>query len=135
MQFYKTKQFAVFGIFGECWKGFQLFMLFCAVFKRISVVLRYSYPPYIVHLPPSLWHFIRGALNQINMVYHTYNCKEKIRRVVYLVLRAAFSSWSCFLIVLHCLAVCLAVPHNQDSKISNTVQSITGRKSHWQKLS
>ena len=67
-------------------------MLFCAVFKRISVVLQYSYPPYIVHLPPSLWHFIKGALNQINMVYHTYNCKEKIRRVVYLVLRAAFSS-------------------------------------------
>ena len=53
-------------------------MLFCAVFKRISVVLRYSYPPYIVHLPPSLWHFIRGALNQVNMVFHTYNCKKKI---------------------------------------------------------
>ena len=136
MQFYKIKQFALFGIFGECWKGFQLFMLFCAVFKRISVVLRYSYPPYIVRLPPSLWHFIRGALNQVNMVFHTYNCKKKFnRRVVYLVLRAAFSCWSCFLIVLHCLAVCLAVPLNQDSKISNTVQSITGRKSHWQKLS
>ena len=66
-------------------------MLFWAVFKRISVVLRSSYPPYIVRLPAPLWHFIKSALNQINMVYHTYNCKEKIRRVVYLVLRAAFS--------------------------------------------
>ena len=53
-------------------------MLFCAVFKRISVVLRYSYPPYIVHLPASLWHFIKGAFNQLNMVCHTYNCKKKI---------------------------------------------------------
>ena len=101
---------------------------FCAV-------LEYSYTPYIVRLPPSLWHFIKGTFNQVNMVCHTYNHKKKIRRVVYLVLRAAFSCWSCFLIVLHCLAVCLAVPLNQDSKICNTVQSITGRKSHWQKLS
>ena len=53
-------------------------MLFCAVFKRISVVLRYSYPPYIVHLPASLWHFIKAAFNQLNMVCHTYNCKKKI---------------------------------------------------------
>ena len=60
---------------------------------------------------------------------------KKISRVVYLDLRADFSCWCCFLIVLHCLAVCLAVPLNQDSKICNTVQSTTGKKSHWPKLS
>ena len=37
--------------------------------------------------------------------------------------------------VLHCLAVCLAVPLHQDSKICNTVQSITKRKLHWQNFS
>ena len=73
-------------------------LTFCAVFKRISVVLQYSYPPYIVHLPASLWHFIKGALNQLNMVCHTYNGKKKNSRVFYLVLRAAFSCWSYFLI-------------------------------------
>ena len=56
-------------------------MLFCAVFKRISVVLQYSYPPYIVHLPPSLWHFIKGAFNQVHMICHTYYCKKKLEEL------------------------------------------------------
>ena len=56
-------------------------MLFCAVFKRISVVLRYSYPPYIVHLPASLWHFIKGAFNQVNRICHTYYCKKKLEEL------------------------------------------------------
>ena len=106
---------------------------------NIQVVYFCGFAVFILPLhctPPSFsLAFYQGHINQVNMVCHTYNHKKKIRRVVYLVLRAAFSCWSCFLIVLHCLAVCLAVPLNQDSKICHTVQSITGRKSHWQKLS
>ena len=47
---------------------------FCAV-------LEYSYTPYIVRLPPSLWHFIKGTFNQVNMVCHTYNHKKKLEEL------------------------------------------------------
>ena len=79
-----------------------------------------------------LWHFIKSALNQVNMVHvcHTYYCKKKNRRVVYLVFRAAFSCWSRFLIILHCLAVCLAVPLHQDS----TIHVCNNAVCHWKKI-
>ena len=56
--------------------------------------------------------------------------KKKNRRVVYLVLRAAFSCWSRFLIILHCLAVCLAVPLHQDS----TIHVCNNAVHHWKKI-
>ena len=46
----------------------------------------------------------------------TYNCK-KFRRNVYLVFRAAFSCWSCFLILLYCSAGCHFIPFHQDSQV------------------
>ena len=60
----------------------------------------------------------------------TVKKKKKNRRVVYLVLRAAFSCWSCFLIILHCLAVCLAVPLHQDS----TIHVCNSVVRHWKKI-
>ena len=41
----------------------------------------------------SLWHFIKGSFNQVNKLWYVTHItgKKKIRRVVYLVLRAAFS--------------------------------------------
>ena len=47
---------------------------------------------------------------------HNYNC-EKFRRNVYLVFRAAFSCWSCFLILLYCSAGCHFIPIHQDSQV------------------
>ena len=46
----------------------------------------------------------------------TYNCK-KFRRNVYLVFRAAFSWWSCFLILLYCSAGCHFIPFHQGSQV------------------
>ena len=60
----------------------------------------------------------------------TVKKKKKNRRVVYLVLRAAFSCWSRFLIILHCLAVCLAVPLHQDS----TIHVCNNAVCHWKKI-
>lgn len=68
--------------------------------------------------------FYQGRIYQVNLTCHTYYCKKKIRRLVYLVLRAAFSCWSHSLIVLHCLVCCHAIPLHRDSKICDTVQSI-----------
>ena len=48
---------------------------------------------------------------------HNYNC-EKFRRNVYLVFRAVFSCWSCFLILLYCSAGCHFIPIHQDFKSS-----------------
>ena len=63
-------------------------------------------------------------------MYVTHITVKKNRRVVYLVLRAAFSCWSRFLIILHCLAVCLAVPLHQDSKIHVCNSAVC----HWKKI-
>ena len=80
------------------WGNFNMDCIFLCYSVRCLNVFLCSFavfiPPlhvYIVRLPPSLWHFIKGAFNQVNMVCNTYNCKKEIRRVVYLVLRAAFS--------------------------------------------
>ena len=62
--------------------------------------------------------------------YVTHITVKKNRRVVYLVLRAAFSCWSRFLIILHCLAVCLAVPLHQDS----TIHVCNSVVRHWKKI-
>ena len=65
-------------------------------------------------------------------MYVTHITVKKNRRVtvVYLVLRAAFSCWSRFLIILHCLAVCLAVPLHQDS----TIHVCNNAVCHWKKI-
>ena len=63
-------------------------------------------------------------------MYVTHTTVKKNRRVVYLVLRAAFSCWSRFLIILHCLAVCLAVPLHQDS----TIHVCNNAVCHWKKI-
>ena len=63
-------------------------------------------------------------------MYVTHITVKKNRRVVYLVLRAAFSCWSRFLIILHCLAVCLAVPLHQDS----TIHVCNSAVRHWKKI-
>ena len=63
-------------------------------------------------------------------MYVTHITVKKNRRLVYLVLRAAFSCWSHFLIILHCLAVCLAVPLHQDS----TIHVCNNAVCHWKKI-
>ena len=47
---------------------------------------------------------------------HNYNC-EKFRRNVYLVFRAVFSCWYCFLILLYCSAGCHFIPVHQDFQV------------------
>ena len=56
----------------------------------------------------SLWHFIKGAFDQVNNGM-SHILLSKIKRVVYLVIRAAFSCWSCFLIV-QCITLSGSLP-------------------------
>ena len=65
LQFYKTKQFAVFGNFEGILMQFAVvYSVWCLNIQVMYFcsVLQYSYTPYTVRLPPSLWHFIKGAL-------------------------------------------------------------------------
>ena len=58
-----------------------------------SKILQFYLAPKIAKLNTrKIWLmiFARNSFNQVNMVCHTYYCKKN-RRVVYLVLRAAFS--------------------------------------------
>ena len=95
--------------------------------KFITHKIKWEQGTNIFYCFASLWHFIKGSFNQVNKLWYVKHItvKKKIRRVVYLVLRAAFSCWSCFLIVLHCPDGCHAISLHQDSKICDAMQSIT----------
>ena len=55
---------------------------------------------------------------------------KKIRRVVYLVFRVAFSCWSCYptVIPVSCFAGCHSIPLHQESQICDAMLSITKKK-------
>ena len=65
---------------------------------------------------------------------HLLIYSKKIRRVVYLVFRVAFSCWSCYptVIPVSCFAGCHSIPLHQESQICDAMLSITKKK--WPKI-